>query len=134
MSRYYAPTNTRYADAEKKNSKGTGCKFQITDRSAPLAVIELRYKDEESLKLLGWDGTSAAFEFVAPWERVQQQRATTAAAVGMSTEGPPDTGRDEKRRKVETVDLTVEEDSDEDAEVVVAPAPAKPEPKPIVLD
>jgi hypothetical protein len=50
--RYLASTNTRYAGKEKRNS-GSGCKFQITDRSKPIATVELRYKDETSLKLLG---------------------------------------------------------------------------------
>mmetsp|Transcript_6464 Transcript_6464/g.9025 ORF Transcript_6464/g.9025 Transcript_6464/m.9025 type:complete len:281 (-) Transcript_6464:16-858(-) len=122
---YMASTNTRYA-SEKKLQK-RGCKFQITDRSKPLAVIELRYKDETSLKLLGWDGESSSFAFSLPWQREKQARS--------ASEDIDDDTKGSKRPRIEYIDLTEEhEDDPENDDVVETEPPPKPKPNPIVLE
>lgn len=55
----------------------------------------MRYKDESSLKLLGWDGSSSSFAFSLPWQRDKQARG----APSDSTDG------DGKRRKIEVRSL-----------------------------
>lgn len=122
---YLQSQNTRYGETTKKTGGG-GCKYQIIDRSKPLAKIEIRYKDSASLKLLGWDGEAKAFAFLPPWQRSKLNSA----------------GNDAKRRKVETVDLTGTDDDDDDidgekadsADVKLAEGPAKPKIDPIVVE
>eukprot|EP00038_Savillea_parva_P001917 m.108437 g.108437 ORF g.108437 m.108437 type:complete len:281 (-) comp10659_c0_seq2:2461-3303(-) len=117
---YLASNNTRYA-LEKKAAKA-GCKFQITDRSRPLAVIEVRYKDEMSLKLLGWDGVSPEFAFKMPGRPAQPPRSAT-----------PD-GDGSKRRKIEQIDLTVDDDDESDADTLDVVEQKKPTPVAIPVD
>lgn len=114
----------------------------------------MRYKDETSLKLLGWDGKSSSFAFSLPWQRGKHQGSTDADGNGSG-----------KRRKTEIevtahcftdacalltcnrigswdaqqIDLTVDEAdeaeaAEDDGEVIETPAPKKPEPIPIVLE
>mmetsp|Transcript_6660 Transcript_6660/g.17141 ORF Transcript_6660/g.17141 Transcript_6660/m.17141 type:complete len:283 (+) Transcript_6660:180-1028(+) len=121
---YMASTNTRYA-AEKKSGTTRGCKFQITDRSKPLMVLEVRYKDETSLKLLGWDGKSPTFAYTLPWEKQKKARGVPGDAAG----------GDAKRRKIESIDLTIDDDSEEEADdVIETAAPKKPEPVHILVE
>eukprot|EP00041_Stephanoeca_diplocostata_P027737 m.769933 g.769933 ORF g.769933 m.769933 type:complete len:279 (+) comp23238_c2_seq2:179-1015(+) len=121
---YLASQSTRYGSSRHVNShastKSRG--YQIIDRTNPIAILEIRYKDKGSLELLGWDGEASAFEFMSPWERERKRKRDLQLK-----------SHAQKKGKLEVVDLTNDSSGDEEDAVVEAIAP-KTKVEAVVID